>query len=740
MAYTRGVAMASEHKGKGIDVQLGPVAGPLGRTPEGGRNWEGFAPDPALTGVMFAESIKGIQSQGVMASAKHFIAYEQEHFRLVGDSEGYGFNISEPNSANLDDVTMHELYLWPFADGVRAGAASIMCSYNQVNNSNACESSYLLNYLLKGELGFQGHVVSDWLGTHSGVASVLAGLDMTMPGDAAAYHDGASYFGANLTVAVLNGTVPAWRLDDMAMRIMAGLYFVEDLEGNSTRKDINFNSWSLDTYGYEHYYVGWGPNTKINDHVSVRADHGKLIRNMGARSTVLLKNVDNTLPLTGKEKLTAVFGEDAGPNINGPNSCDDRGCDNGTLGMAWGSGTANFPYLVTPDFAIQNELLAHGSSYEAVLNNGALDEGRALARRANASIVFANSDSGEWYLQVGSNLGDRNNLTFWKGADEMVDAVASECNNTILVVHSTGPVLLEQYANHENITAILWAGIPGQESGNSIADVLYGRVNPGAKLPFTIGKNRTDYGTDVLYTPNQDVPQINFEEGMFVDYRAFDKHNVTPTYEFGFGMSYTDFSYSDIRITKLNVSDYRPCSDYTGPAPTYGNFSKDPADHTFPSNFSRVPLFNYPWLNSTNLTEASGDKHYALPGFIPEGAQDGSAQPIPRAGGAPGGNPMLWDVLYRVEATVTNTGKLVGEEVPQLYISRGGPYDPVKELRGFERLSIQPNSSVTFSADVTRRDISSWSVVEQDWYVSNSTKTVYVGSSSRDLPLSGVLK
>ncbi|KAI6853514.1 hypothetical protein KC334_g22682, partial [Hortaea werneckii] len=139
----------------------------------------------------------------------------------------------------------------------------------------------------------------------------------------------------------------------------------------------------------------------------------------------------------------------------------------------------------------------------------------------------------------------------------MVETVASECNNTILVVHSTGPVLLEKWANHENITAILWAGIPGQETGNSIADVLYGRVNPGAKLPFTVGKSRKDYGTDILYTPNQEVPQVQYEEGVFIDYRVFDKYNETPTYEFGYGLSYTTFNYSDLRVTKIqNVSDY----------------------------------------------------------------------------------------------------------------------------------------------------------------------------------------
>lgn len=684
---------------------------------------------------MFAESIKGIHSAGVLTSAKHYIAYEQEHFRQYQEFIDYGFNISEPNSANLDDETMHELYLWPFADGVKAGAASVMCSYNQINGSQACQNSYVLNYLLKGELGFQGFVVSDWLGTHSGVASVLAGLDMTMPGDSNVYDSGDSYFGANLTVAVLNGTVPTWRIDDMAMRIMAAFYLVEK---NDTRAAINFDSWTTDTYGYEHYYSGKGW-TKINDHVNVIGDHGKQIRSFGARSTVLLKNTNNVLPLNGKEPLTAVFGEDAGSNQQGPNGCSDRGCDNGTLGMAWGSGSANFPYLITPDTAIQNTVLAAGGLYESVLDNTALDTVATLARRANVSLVFANADSGETYIQVDGNLGDRNNLTFWQNADEMVSTVAGNCSNTILVVHSVGPVLLEEYKNHPNITAILWAGVPGQETGNSIADVLYGRVNPGAKLPFTVGKNRQDYGTDILYTPNNEIPQIDFKEGNAIDYRGFDKKNQSVTYEFGFGLSYTTFSYSGLQVTKLNVSDYVPFEGKTSPAPTYGNISMAPADHLFPRNFTRVPLYIYPNLNSTNLTQASKDPHYGLPGFVPKGAQDGSAQRIPKAGGAPGGNPSLYDVVYRVSATIKNTGNCTGEEVPQMYISRGGPYDPPRELRGFERISIASNKSVKVTFDVTRRDISSWSTVEQDWFVRNSTKKVFVGSSSRDLPLSATL-
>ena len=131
----------------------------MGRAPEGGRNWEGFSPDPVLTGIGIAETIKGIQDAGVIACAKHFIGNEQEHFRQVGESQNYGYDINEAVSSNIDDRTMHELYLWPFADAVRAGVGAIMCSYNQVNNSYACQNSKMLNNLLKDELGFQGFVM-----------------------------------------------------------------------------------------------------------------------------------------------------------------------------------------------------------------------------------------------------------------------------------------------------------------------------------------------------------------------------------------------------------------------------------------------------------------------------------------------------------------------------------------------------------------------------------------------------
>jgi beta-glucosidase len=270
--------------------------------------------------------------------------------------------------------------------------------------------------------------------------------------------------------------------------------------------------------------------------------------------------------------------------------------------------------------------------------------------------------------------------------------------------------------------------------------VLYGRVNPGAKLPFTIGAEPSDYGTNVLYTPNQDVPQYNFQEGVFIDYRTFDHRNITPVYEFGFGLSYTTFEYSDISVKKLDASPYEPNSGSSGLAPTYGTVDNRTSSHTFPEGITRIPLYVYPWLNSTSLNASYGAAGYGDNSFIPEGARDGSKFSYPPASGPNGGNPGLWEDLYTVTVKVTNTGDVDGDEVPQLYLSLGGPYDPKVILRGFERVHIKAGETAEVSFDLARRDVSSWSTEKQDWVVTDFEKTVYVGSSSRQLHLSASLE
>ncbi|KJZ74948.1 Putative beta-glucosidase A [Hirsutella minnesotensis 3608] len=742
----RGKAMGQEARGKGVDVLLGPVSGPIGRAPEGGRNAEGFGSDPYLQGQGLARTSEGIEQAGVIACAKHYVANEQEHFRQSGEAKGYGVNIDEALSSNVDDKTMHEVYAWPFVDAVKAGVGSIMCSYNQINNSYGCQNSRLLNGILKGEMGFQGFVMSDWQAQHSGIASAVAGLDMTMPGDTV-FNSGKSFWGGNLTLGAINGTLPVWRLDDMAMRIMAAYFKAGKTIENQI--ETNFNSWTRDSYGHSDAAAkeNW---QRINKQVDVRADHANHIRESAAKGTVILKNT-GSLPLQ-RPKFLAVIGEDAGPNPKGPNGCPDRGCDDGTLAMIWGSGTSNFPYLVTPDSALQRQAVQDGTRYENVLSNYAWEQTQALVSQPNATaVVFANAASGEGYITVDGNIGDRKNLTLWKNGDDLIKNVSAINPNTIVVIHSVGPVILTDWYNNPNITAIVWAGQPGQESGNSLTDILYGKSSPG-RSPFTWGPSRESYGTDVLYEANNGngAPQSDFTEGVFIDYRHFDKvapgkagQPGAPLYEFGFGLSWSTFKYSNLRIEKHNVAGYQPAVGDTEQAPTFGEFSRNMDDHSFPAGIRYVNQWIYPWLNSTSSgLEASADPEYGQTAeeFLPQGATDGKPQHRLPASGACGGNRQLWDIMYTVTCQITNTGKRMTDEIPQVYVSLGGENEPVRVLRGFERIErIEPGKTVTFRADLTRRDLSNWDVVAQNWVITKYPKKVWVGSSSRNLPLQAEL-
>lgn len=666
----------------------------------------------------------------------------KEHFRQVGESQGRGFNISATLSSNIDDKTMHELYAWPFADAVRAGVGSVMCSYNQINNSYGCQNSKMMNGILKAEMNFPGFVMSDWQAQHAGAAAAAAGLDMAMPGDTE-FNTGLSFWGSNLTVAVINGTVPEWRIDDMVLRIMAAFYKVEMEVGQQL--DTNFNSWTRGSYGFADAAVSenWG---RVNYQVDVREDHALHIRESAAKGTVLLKNL-GSLPLV-KPKFVAVVGDDAGPNSRGPNGCPDRGCIDGTLAMIWGSGTAEFPYLVTPDSALQRQAVEDGSRYESILSNYRWDETRRLVGQPNVTaLVFVYAASGEGFIDVEGNVGDRNNLTLWRNGDDLIKFVSSICPNTIVVIHSVGPVLVTDWYQHPNITAILWAGQPGQESGNSITDVLYGKVSPG-KSPFTWGPTRESYGTDILYEPNNGngAPQQTFSEGNFIDYRHFDRvapadgdaNAGSPIYEFGFGLTWSSFEYSNLEIQDHKVPPYKPTTGNTAAAPILGNFSTDLNQYAYPSDIRRLSQWIYPYLSTTSSAkEASGDPDYGQTAdeFMPAGAIDGSPQRKLPASGGLGGNPGLWEVLYTVTASITNKGNRVADEIPQLYVSLGGD-EPKLVLRGFDRLEgIKPGETVEFSAPLRRRDISNWDVVKQDWVETKYPKSVCVGSSSRKLPL-----
>lgn len=664
LMYKRARAIGLEFKNKGVNVVLAPMMN-LMRTPESGRGWEGFGADPYLSGVGGSQSVLGIQSTRASACIKHYVANEQEHFR--------GGSGSTTSSSNLDDRTFRELYDWPFAESIYVGADYIMCSYNRVNQTYACENSKLINGVVKGEHAFQGVLVTDWAAAASGVRTALAGTDMNLPGFTAygqpnepnpsiAQH---SFWGSKLIDAVNNGSVPMSRLDEMVARIMSTYY--KQGQDQSDYPKLNMNSFGQGTPEQQ---------AALNAHLNVQAEHHKLIREIGAASTILLKNLNNTLPLKSPKQLNSVvvIGSDAGDNPKGPNSCVDRGCNNGTLAAAWGSGTANFPYLIAPATAIQNYLMQYNPSitYQSIFDNYAYDEIGNASVRADVAIVHVSSDSGESYITVDGNSGDRNNLSLWYDGDDLILNTAKACNNVVVVIHSVGAVDMEAWIEHPNVTAVLLAGLPGQETGNSEVDVLWGAVNPSARLPYTIAKKRSDFPADVLYDSKDPVPQITYSEKLNIDYRHFDSNDIQPRFEYGFGLSYTTFKYASLSISHLKAS-------------------------------SRGPR--------------SRQQHVqALRSITNESNQ--------------------YDVIMKVDFQLTNSGPIAGHEVAQLYL--GFPQEinePPKVLRGFERVYLVPNQAETVTFSLRNKDLSYWDVISQSWKVPAGKFKFMIGSSSRKIEL-----
>ncbi|KAI9331324.1 glycoside hydrolase family 3 protein [Obelidium mucronatum] len=509
LMYEYGSAMGFEFRHVGANIQLGPMTN-LFRAPAAGRNWEGPGGDPFLASISASQIVRGIQSHGVIATAKHFIANEQEHFRF-------------DYSSNLDKKTLMEVYMQPFEACVRAGVASIMCSYNRLNQVYACANDELVNQILKGpEIDFKGFVMTDWDAHYSLLVSdmVMAGRDRNV----------------SLALSVDDTepqNIPESRLDDMVVRILSAYYHLGQDKGYP---DIAFDSWEekeKNVYNYDYRFK----------------QHIPIARKLASASTILLKNEKGLLPLDASaDGLVAVIGEDARrPHIL--NEFINRGGNDGTLAQGWGSGTAEFPYIVSPLEAIET----HTRVISSVENND-LSKAKHVAASAKVALVFGNADSGEGGITVDGHEADRNDLKLWHNADELINAVASVNENTIVVLHTVGAVEMP-WINHPNISAVVFALLPGQETGNALADVLFGKVNPSARLPFTIHNTITDYAAHVLYSSPDKIPQINYNEGLFFDYRHADKFGITPLFPFGHGLSYTSFKYSRLNVNRIDLHD-----------------------------------------------------------------------------------------------------------------------------------------------------------------------------------------
>ncbi|KAL4810907.1 glycoside hydrolase superfamily [Aspergillus unguis] len=722
LMYERGVGLGEEARGKGVNVLLGPSVGPMGRKPRGGRNWEGFGFDPVLQAIGCAETIKGMQSTGAIACLKHFIGNEQEMHRMSSVvTQGY--------SSNIDDRTLHEFYLWPFAEGVRAEVGSVMIAYNDVNKSACSQNSKLINGVLKDELGFQGFVVTDWLAHLGGVSSALAGLDMSMPGDGAIPLFGDSYWGPELSRSILNGSVPVDRLDDMVTRILATWFKM----GQDQDYPLpNFSSNTDDETGPLYPGALVSPTGVVNQYINVQGDHNITARAIARDAITLLKNEGGLLPLNRNDSLK-VFGTDAGPDPKGLNSCGDKGCNRGVLTMGWGSGTSKLPYLITPQEAIGNI----SSTAEFYITDSFPSS--VEAGDDDIAIVFINSDSGENYITVDGNPGDRkaSGLYAWHDGDELVKAAAEKFSQVIVVIHTVGPIILEEWIDLDPVKAVLIAHLPGQEAGYSLTDILFGAHSPSGHLPYTIPYKESDYPSSVgLLQQAFGQIQDDYTEGLYIDYRHFLKEEIAPRYPFGHGLSYTAFEFSEPTLSIVTPldSEYPAARPDRGSTPTYPDTIPPASEAAWPKNFNRIWRYLYPYLDNPNGAAANSSKTYPYPdGYSTD------PKPLPRAGGGEGGNPALWDVAFSVQVTVTNSGSRSGRAVAQLYVELPesvGLDTPSRQLRQFEKTKLlEPGDSETVTMDITRKDVSVWDVVVQDWrtVVGGEGVKIYVGESVLDM-------
>jgi len=499
-----GEAQGEEFYKRGINFALGPAMG-IQRCPAAGRIWESYGEDPFLVAQCGLEVVKGIQSKGVVATSKHFVGNDQENNRGTSTS-------------NIPEQALWEVYIEPFYRAVIDGESnSVMSSYNAINGTYSVQNERLLTDYLKGKLGFQGAVISDWWSIFDVERSFKAGMDMNMPGGKYWGPDyiGDSFWGPHIQEAIDAGVFPQERLDDAALRIIRTL----------------FKAGQMEDYPDVDLYV----DTLTEENIALN-------RKVGADSNVLLKNDNAILPIKGVKKI-AVIGKDAMP----ANLCDDMKCANGTLALGWGSGTTDFKYVIDPLSAITER--AKQDNVEVVsYGEDDAEGGAAAAKDADLAVVFVQADSGEEYITVEGNAGDRLNLDLWHNGNELIDAVASVNENTIVVIHAPGPVNVPFL---DKVKGIVFAGMPGQETGHAIADVLFGDVNPSGHLPYTWAP-REDYPTDVKYEPEypdgsyEKMTVYDYDEGLFVGYRWFDKQGIEPTFPFGYGLSYTSFEFQDL--------------------------------------------------------------------------------------------------------------------------------------------------------------------------------------------------
>lgn len=575
--YKWGAAMGVEFFEKGANVQLGPGMN-LARVPTGGRNFEYMSgADPFLGYKLTPSAIAGIQSMGVMANAKHWIENNQETNR-------------DTVSDVVDERTRHELYYMPFQGAVEAGVASFMCSYNKINGIWSCENAVTLKQDLKETLGFSGFVMSDWGATHS--TSILQGLDQEMPSGL--------YFGSTLLKQVQDGTIPEEIINDSVSRILLPMMQLGIMSTNNTNTLNNaVNSKDHADIAYELSAQSHVLLQNNDDILPFRTDKPIKIAIVGKAAVAPIiggggsgsvfpshivspyQGVLNELGLSSINGSMAFmcstdyeydvgiaqWGCEAVPAATPEDCC--TACGNYPLCENWvfsGSSCSMYPndahkkrtgYKGATSGSAKKSMPPTKWDCNAKAQCVAFNDGSAavsLAKEADVTVVVLGT-----FAKEGSDRPDLSFNAFKTedcgvvppGQDDLVSQIAAATLGKVVVAMTAPGAVLMPWKNQ--VSSILWGGFPGQEYGRALASVLFGTVNPSARLPFTMPNKENEVG----FTPQQ-FPGVNkvgnYSEKMLIDYRWYTFHGVKPAFAFGHGLSYTTFQYSDLVVTGRDVA------------------------------------------------------------------------------------------------------------------------------------------------------------------------------------------
>ncbi len=500
LAHAYGVTLGQEARERGKDMLLGPAVN-IQRIPNGGRTFEYLTEDPFLDAQLTVAYIRGVQSQDVASCVKHYVANNQETNR---------------GSVNVkvDQRALHEIYMPAFKAAVEeAHVEGIMAAYNKVNGLYCSENPYLLTDVLRNQWGFKGMVISDWGGVHTTVAAAKAGMDVEMGSGS----DFDKYYFANpLLDSVKAGKVDESVINEKVRHILH-VMFATKMIGNETRKSGSINT----------------------------PEHHNAAYRVASGSIVLLKNESELLPLDASQmKALAVIGDNATKK---------------QAKLGFGAGV-KAQYEITPLEGLQNKLkgkvtinFAQGYKEEYQKQNGPgpkvpvdtpdqklINEAVRTAKSADAAIIYAGNTRN--YETEGS---DRASIALPFGEDALIKAVTAANPKTIVVIISGAPVDLNQVLTETK--ALLWSGYNGSEGGHAMADVLFGDVDPSGKLPFTFPKSLKDTPAEALGTFPGDNDVAEYKEGILVGYRWYDTKKIEPLFPFGYGLSYTNFEFSDVR-------------------------------------------------------------------------------------------------------------------------------------------------------------------------------------------------